>query len=1141
MHRSKIRISYISLFVLLLLVLAVLILQTSLNQPVTLALAGAGPTAFGPLPYKASPEGVDQQIYLPVVNKNSVEGLPPNLIQNGTFESGTLGGWQAEGATAFALEAHSGNWAARVPGNMETIIQTDPGQAYKVMAWIKIAGQTGDDWGGFRLEALDWEWESLAHSGWLLSDAYGNDWFKIALTFTAMTSRTRLHVGYFGGPDRTMDVYVDDLYAFNRGVNLAPDVVASLTPAAIPELPQIQNYTLIGDDPDGAIVRVVWDFGDGTRSLSASGSRRVPLPGDYMAVVRVADDEGAVTVKTIDWSAAHAGKTGLVVNTPAAYESTVNNGTLSLAGTAAGDTTGLLVSSDRGYTGGASGTTAWQAEVLLKPGLNRILIQAHGANGRLSAVERLVRFVPANPLSIAGIVEHETTVEQWEVLEINFLLENSAATHPQFPYDPSPPPGLEWSDGVTVDAIFTPDNGQTVYRRPAFLQQRYETDLRDGQEWLYPLGTPVWTVRFAPPHTGTWKYRLEATEAKGTAQSSERQFEVSAPTRPANHGPVRVSTLDSRYFEFADGTPFLGTGHGIAFSDESYAYDAVATFDEIGPNNQNFFRWWIAGHLWGSAWQPWFSRTLGYEGTVPATGLTLDRAYGDGLASLKLDSINPIMFQGFMSGRTGLIPGRTYRLAVRWRTEDVTGPAGPGEPFGVTVKFTGWPEPGQTSAIPPVIPHVAGDTPWHTAYSDFVAEEDFVPNLALILENTTGGTAYIDEIDMYELGAGGELGPQLLRSPGFNSHLAFDPRRGAGMDSILAEAATRGLYFKLVISEKQEYLLNHLGPDGLPDRNGSFFNSPEGSPTHRLHQYYWRHLFARFGAYRSVHSWELVNEEAPQPGSHFVLTAELARLAAADGNPHPATTSTWATLAEDAWTDPDSRPISYVDFHAYVNSTGWLEPKETLANDSARFFHEYDLAALEAGFGKPVVWGEQGIDGPLSTDEQEPLLADDPQGVWLHKLTWARCGPGGVYPIYWYTDLIFENSLHPIFGAWSRFMADVPLNNGQYQDVAATTNQPHLRVLGQKDVHNGRAHVWIDNRQHTWRAVVEGDSIPEVSGSVSIPLARPGVTYTVVEYDTVTGQPDSTQTLSANAAGNLLLDISNLKTDTAFKISLNTN
>jgi hypothetical protein len=149
-----------------------------------------------------------------------------------------------------------------------------------------------------------------------------------------------------------------------------------------------------------------------------------------------------------------------------------------------------------------------------------------------------------------------------------------------------------------------------------------------------------------------------------------------------------------------------------------------------------------------------------------------------------------------------------------------------------------------------------------------------------------------------------------------------------------------------------------------------------------------------------------------------------------------------------------------------VRATGWIEPKEELANDSARFFSEYDQAIKAAGLNKPVIWGEMGID---KVNSEEPLLAQDQAGVWLHKLIWARCGPGGVYPLYWYTDNIYQKSLHPIFGAWKRFMAGIPLTNGHYEDILATTSQPGLRIFGQKDLQAGNAYLWIDNRQHRRR------------------------------------------------------------------------
>jgi hypothetical protein len=93
--------------------------------------------------------------------------------------------------------------------------------------------------------------------------------------------------------------------------------------------------------------------------------------------------------------------------------------------------------------------------------------------------------------------------------------------------------------------------------------------------------------------------------------------------------------------------------------------------------------------------------------------------------------------------------------------------------------------------------------------------------------------------------------------------------------------------------------------------------------------------------------------------------------------------------------------------------------------------------------------------------------------------------------------------------------------------------------MGQKDVQAGSAHVWIDNRQHTWRAVVDGRTIPAVSGTVSLDLRRANASYTVTWYDTATGQSSSTQTLTANNAGVLVLSVSSLATDTAARITRN--
>jgi hypothetical protein len=1067
-----------------------------------------------------------------------------NLLVNGDFEGGDVSGWYSQGVGATNAEAHGGVWAARfVNGaSCEQTFATVSGRAYKVTAWLRIVSETGTDWGGFSLSATDYaSWQTLQNSPYLTAAGYGTNWFKHAFTFTAIGDASRLGLGYFGGNGRQMTVLGDDLGVFDRTASNSPPVVSFLlSPTAFTSLPATQTFAVAGDDPDGAISLVEWVFGDGAISLDPAGARRVGVPGGFSARVRVADDDHGVVETTLTWTATSPDRPSILIT------NVIADATATVQGIASG--TGLVVrlSTDRDFVATATGTTNWSAQLPLRPGWNRILAQAH-SGGFIATDEDVIRYVPSGALTLTTPTPHDPTVPRWDPVEVTFDLLHSAATHPQFPYETNLPRGVDFVDGVTVDAVFSPDGGATEYRAPAFLHQRYRIEEKDNYEWMTPTGSPVWTARFAPPMDGTWSVRAEAVEARGGAVSPTAFFTVIPPTNELNHGPCAVSTNDWRFYEFADGTPFLGNGFGLgSFDRHRFSFDAVEKFDAIGAGNATYFRFWAPGLVWGNSWQPWSSRTRGAEGTVPATMLSLDSAYGDALGALMLDvrpsdwmdpAFNPLAFQGFNGESASLEPGTTYRIRVRWRTENLTGPDAPG-PFGVTVKFTGWPEPGQTTNEPAIVAHVHGDSPWHVAWGDFVADRKVARNLVIALENVTGGRAFVDECAVHEVLADGSLGPAVNGLPKFAGHLHFNPRRGAAMDVIYREAQARGLYLRMVTNEKQEWSLNHLAPSGLRDPHGGHFNEyGDDAPTVRLHEWHGRHLAARFGAFRSLHGIEFVNEEAPGPTAHFHLTDRLARWWEAQANPKPVSSSTWFGLAEDAWKAPFATHIHATDFHGYTVGN-WLRPDgdPAVLFDSANYYREFSESWYGKGFGKPGHWGECSL---FDTNYQEHAqLGADTNGVWLHKWIWARCGAGFVYPTYWTTEAIWSNNLHHLFGNWNRFMSGMPLANSRYADSGATSTAARLRVIGQKDVPAGHAFLWLDNRDHTWKRVADGVPVTGITATVQVPLARTAALYRATWYDTASGLPTATNTVAADAAGTVPLGLTNLLTDTAVRLDL---
>jgi hypothetical protein len=188
---------------------------------------------------------------------------------------------------------------------------------------------------------------------------------------------------------------------------------------------------------------------------------------------------------------------------------------------------------------------------------------------------------------------------------------------------------------------------------------------------------------------------------------------------------------------------------------------------------------------------------------------------------------------------------------------------------------------------------------------------------------------------------------------------------------------------------------------------------------------------------------------------------------------------------------------------------------------------------------KPVIRGEVGW---LFTGDD--LFAQNASnGVWLHNFIWAGVNPGGLIEHFWVGapthQQIFQSGSHdhrPEFRSYYDFIKNVPLNNGFYKDAEAQASDPALRAWGQKDTTHGRAHLWIQNKHHTWSNVARDVAIPPVSATVVISGFTPGSNFRVIWWGTYQGKSMPTQTIKSDPSGNLFLSISNLKTDVAVKI-----
>jgi hypothetical protein len=774
-------------------------------------------------------------------------------------------------------------------------------------------------------------------------------------------------------------------------------------------------------------------------------------------------------------------------------------------------------------------------------------------------------------------------IEKYAKLEVAFDITNTTATNMYFPHDDDPPPGVENGTGITVDAVLLApgvvDWGDAK-SLPCFYYQPVEEVGSGDDIALLPTGQAEWRCRLTPDVPGVWQYKIRATDAGGTTESETKSFTVADSNRK---GFVNVSSSDSRFFQFSDGTPFIiplvNIEQGNPFNSLS---EIRANILSLGQGGVRFVRWFPTGEGANYFVVP-FGDTMRINWVFGAGRITPDDA--DTVAGKRF-SFAPYYYS---TQKLPAQPGARYRLSFRAKVVgekvlrvEIEGLGGAAIDIcsststfhesnantdTCTYERDGWydysVEATNTNATLLYVAvrglYVSSDAP--SPY-DVEQEGEIRVHSIKLQKDETGGS---------------DWGPNLLTRSDPDTYNYIDQRSAARLDEILELSEQYGVYHKLTLFHKQDAVLNRFQPDGTigeTDQRSNNFYSAEGQASRWYQRAYARYFIARWSYSPAIHSLELANEnyfgvEAPNSFDAAFSLAEYVH--SVSPRYILMSNSFWGWFIDDFWTDPSrGSAIDYADKHWYANmsgqdcSEGVCELISDVWTDSAAYVREcrnrfYDYQGVY-DYHKPILRGEGGV-AESGTEPQHPGIATDTQGTYYRKKVWAHVGilgyscDGEWYPRLFdpYDDNLFPNSqtdLYDIFSAYERFMQNEQVNNGGYQEVGtdltgtqhiSTTNViGDLRAWGVRDATSGRVLLWIDNASHTWKNVVDGNPITPTDGMLTIQGLLPGI-YKAEWWDTKSGSVTNVRTNFANAAGDLNLSISNLEGDLALKLIRYTN
>ncbi|MCZ7649249.1 MAG: hypothetical protein M5U26_29000 [Planctomycetota bacterium] len=393
----------------------------------------------------------------------------------------------------------------------------------------------------------------------------------------------------------------------------------------------------------------------------------------------------------------------------------------------------------------------------------------------------------------------------------------------------------------------------------------------------------------------------------------------------------------------------------------------------------------------------------------------------------------------------------------------------------------------------------------------------------------------------------------------------FDPDVAEALDDLFLAAQARDIRVILVAENAHDLAEKSKDHPYFHERGGpltaasQFFRDNDAV---RLFKRRLSYLAARYGAWRSLWAWELINEvdEAwpalkydPEDPAAPPDEADRARrfrreilgwcgqmsqhLEALDSHRHPVCISL-ALPPEKPWLDLERAPgLSFIQAHGYLPEAA--DARSDLAFDAAAQLEAWAREAREVGRGRrPWLLGEFGYFAPsdeaLAKGGGEARAKErnlrDRDGILLHNALMAglAAGQSGAPMTWWWDRAVERHDLWKLFRGPARFaraLEDLATKEdpGTLRQVSnAAEAHSAVRVLGRVG-RKGMA-VWIQDRRSTWSAALERNEPPPPEiGDLKIHLpALDAGTYRVTWLDPWTGETQAGEALKVEQGAEAL-------------------